>query len=93
MAKIGLNSVLKRNKEIRYTKVEEGGLAVKHDTAEILTFNPIAIEIFEKLDGKRSVKDLLEEILGEYEVQREVAEKDLLEFLEDLYSRNMVELL
>lgn len=93
MAKIDLNSVLKRNKEIRYTKVEEGGLAVKHDTAEIVTFNPIAIEIFEKLDGKKSVRDLLEEILKDYEVDRGTAEKDLLEFLEDLYSKNMVELL
>ncbi|MEJ5166284.1 MAG: PqqD family protein [Thermoanaerobaculia bacterium] len=93
MAQINLNSVLKRNSEVRYTKVQEGGLAVKHDTAEILTFNPMAIEIFEKLDGKKRVKDLLEEILKEYEVEKEEAERDLLEFLRDLYDKKMVDLL
>lgn len=93
MAKISLNSILKRNSEIRFTKIEEGGLMVKHDTAEILTLNPLAIEIFEKLDGKRKVKDLLEEILKEYDVEKAEAEKDLIEFLEDLYEKKMVELL
>lgn len=92
MASINLDTILRRNKETRYTKVEEGGLVIKHDTAEILTFNPVAIDIFDKLDGKKTVGKLLKEILKEYDVDEEEAKKDILEFLKELLDKNLIEI-
>lgn len=90
MAKITINSILKRSAEVRYTSVPEGGLVVHHEKAEILTLNPIAIEIFDKLDGKKKVSEILKEIIKNYDVEENEAEKDILEFLNDLFEKNLI---
>jgi pyrroloquinoline quinone biosynthesis protein D len=92
MASISLETIFRRSKDTRYTKVEEGGLVVKHDTAEIITLNPIAVEIFDKLDGEKSVEELMEEILKEYDVEKEKLREDLLEFLKELLEKNLIEI-
>lgn len=93
MASIDLNTILKKRKDIRYTKVPEGGLVLKHDTAEIITLNPMAIEIYHKLDGKKSVRELINEILNEYDVEEERAKNDIIEFLNELVNKNLVEII
>lgn len=93
MSSINLDSILKKQSQVRYTIVPEGGLLVQHKTAELLTLNPIAIEIFDKIDGKKKVKELLKEILKEYDVEEERARDDILEFLKELEKKEIIEVL
>ncbi len=91
MVEINLKTILKRNAQVRYTIVPEGGLVVLHETGEILTLNPIGIEILDKLDGKKRVQDVLKEIIKNYEVEEKIAERDLLDYLKELLEKKIVE--
>lgn len=93
MSSINLDSILKKHPQVRYTTVPEGGLLVLHESAELLTLNPIAIEIFDRIDGKKRVKELLKEILKEYDVEEEKARDDILEFLGELEKKEIIEVL
>jgi hypothetical protein len=48
--------------------------------------------IWQAIDGQRSAGDLLERILAEYEVDRGVAETELLEFLAELADMSLIAL-
>lgn len=93
MSSINLDSILKKHPQVRYTIVPEGGLLVLHESAELMTLNPIAIEIFDKIDGKKKVKELLKEILKEYDVEEEKAREDIFEFLKELEEKEIIEVL
>ena len=51
---------------------------------ELFTLNEVGAFIWERLDGKRKLEDILEEIVAEYEVSREQADRDLRELIDSL---------
>jgi hypothetical protein len=54
------------------------------DLESIYTLNDVAAHIWELLDGRRSVGEIVEAIVAEFEVEPEEAEADLEEFLQQL---------
>ena len=54
------------------------------DLNSIFTLNEIGTMIWELIDGERSASEIAEAICKTYEVKREIAEKDTLEFLNTL---------
>lgn len=48
--------------------------------------------IVELIDGRRTVKDIVEVLLGEFDVPREVAEQDTLEFIGLLAGKHVLTL-
>jgi len=54
------------------------------DVESIYTANEVAARIWELIDGKNRVDQIRDVIVDEFEVSREKAEADLLEFLQQL---------
>jgi len=54
------------------------------DLDSIYTLNEVATTIWQLIDGRKSVSQIIEEICKVYDVRREEAEKDTLEFLNTL---------
>jgi hypothetical protein len=54
------------------------------DLESIYTLDEVAARIWELIDGQRRVKDIRDAIVEEYEVSRDVAEADLIEFVQQL---------
>ena len=54
------------------------------DLDSIYTLNEVATTIWQLIDGRKSVSEIVEEICKVYDVRREEAEKDTLEFLNTL---------
>ena len=54
------------------------------DLSYIYTLNETAARFWELLDGKRSVNDIKEILLGEYDVTAEVLDAQVKELLKDL---------
>lgn len=65
----------------------EGQLA---DLQRIFSLNPIAAEIWQRLDGTRTVLDLRQEILAAYAVEEAQAQADLCAFLGDLLEAGLI---
>ncbi len=60
---------------------------IRHDVADmeaVYTLGGVGARIWELLDGERDGEAILEQIVQEYDVAREEARADLVEFLEDL---------
>jgi len=51
---------------------------------ELFTLNEVGAFIWEHLDGQRKLGEILDEIIAEYEVNREEAAKDLRELIESI---------
>ncbi|RLG58581.1 MAG: PqqD family protein [Candidatus Hydrothermarchaeota archaeon] len=54
------------------------------DLDSIYTLNPVGARVWELLDGKRSVRDIVEALVEEFEVEKEEAEADVVHFLRQL---------
>ncbi len=66
---------------------------VRSGTADldcIVAFNQTASHIWQQLDGERTVAELVSALRDEYEVESEVAERDVVEFLESMEKAGLV---
>jgi methyltransferase-like protein len=58
----------------------------------IRMLNPVASKIIKLLDGKHTVKEIINEIVESFEdVDYDTAEKDVLEFLEELKQKRIID--
>jgi len=60
------------------------------DMQAIFALTPVADFIWERLDGQKTLADILEEIVAEFNVEREQAANDLLEFVAELSKEKLV---
>jgi hypothetical protein len=59
---------------------------------EVKVLNEVGARIWELADGTRSVREIVQSIRDEYEVDQESAEADTLEFLNDLHGKEAISL-
>lgn len=57
---------------------------------ELFTLNETGRAIWERLDGKKSLKDVAKELSSEYEAQEAEIERDLIGLVEELLKRRML---
>lgn len=74
------------------SRVYDGtAVVVSPDSSQFHTFNPVATRVWELLASPRTVVDLVELILGEFDVDRETAVVDVEGFLEELVEKGLAE--
>lgn len=56
------------------------------DMESIYTLDEVGSDIWDLIDGERAAGDILDVLLGEYDVDAEVLSKDLAEFIQQLLS-------
>lgn len=79
-----MSSVLRLRSDVRYRMIEGEALVLRQEAAEVLGLNPVGSRVFELIDGRRSVAELLATLEGEYDVDRAELEHDVLGFLGEL---------
>ena len=60
---------------------DEGGLVVIPGRSEVKVLNPVAIKVYQLLDGEHSIDSIVEAVTEEFEVGAEEAAKDVGDFL------------
>lgn len=86
---VSLNSVVSQSPTIvtRKTGREYVLVPVANNIADmnsVYTLNETGAFIWEQIDGKKSVKDLIDALISEYEIDKETATEDVFSFIEDL---------
>jgi hypothetical protein len=86
---ISLNSVVSQSSSIvtRKTGKEYVLVPIANNIADmnsVYTLNETGAFLWEQIDGKKSVKDLIEALIAEYEIDKESATGDVFSFIEDL---------
>ena len=57
---------------------------------QVKVLNEVGARIWELIDGKRSIGEIAQLIHGQYEVDQQQAETDIMEFISDLINRELV---
>lgn len=85
----GLKSILSHSPSVvtRKTGSEYVLVPVTNNIADmnsVYTLNETGAFIWEHIDGKKSVEEIIEVLTGEYDILREDAENDVFEFISNL---------
>ena len=57
---------------------------------ELFTLNETGGTIWDRLDGRRSLQDVVEELCAEFEASTEEIERDVMGFVAELFKRGML---
>ena len=91
---VSINSQIFTKKDIPWRIIEEEALLVDVHKGEVVHLNEVAAEVWkvinEKKDEKTSVKELIEHICSQFEVDENTAEKDILDFVNELVEKGLV---
>lgn len=63
---------------------DEGGVLLKMDTGDMFTLNDTAVEFLSRLDGKRKVGAIINDMLDLFEVDAATLRTDIAELVADL---------
>jgi hypothetical protein len=85
-----LSTVLKRNPNAAFRIYDGQAMIVTSDPGETMVLNEIGSTIWNRIDGVNTLSRILEAMLNEYDISREQAEKDLLEFAGSLHDHHLV---
>lgn len=82
---------LAKNEKIPWRLIEEEALLLDLEEGEVLRLNPVGAEIWNAIDGTRTVDDIVAHIQGTFEVTEKQAARDVQRFLKQLLRHELVE--
>ncbi len=85
-----LDAIILKNERVPWRIIEGEAILVKVDSGEVIHLNEVAAEIWRIIDGKRKISEIVDHIQKDFDVEREQAEKDTLEFIKSLSDINLV---
>jgi hypothetical protein len=86
---ISLNSIVSQSPSIvtRKTGNEYVLVPIANNIADmnsVYTLNETGAFLWEQIDGKKSVKDLIDALISEYDIDKETATADVISFIEEM---------
>ncbi len=84
-----LDAIFTRNEQVVWRKIVDELILVpmRKDVADmetLYTLNEVGARVYELIDGKRSLREIVNSIVNEFEVTEQQAESDVSEFIEQL---------
>lgn len=84
-------SILKRNDGFTIRSMGDETLFLNQNGTAIHVADEVGSFIYQKIDGKAALADILDAILETYEVDEKTAETDLFDFVEHMVRQNILE--
>jgi pyrroloquinoline quinone biosynthesis protein D len=89
MNSIENSSKPKRAFDVRFQSVRGRHLLVQRNQA--FELDPVGVRIWELCDGTHTLQEMAGTIASEYDISSEQAQEDLVEFLQDLQNKGLIE--
>ncbi len=86
-----LESQPKSKPDIIGRNIDNEAVLVIPSQGKVKVLNEVGASIWELLNGEKTVKEIASIIAQEYAISQEIAEKDALEFVNNLWKKNMLE--
>ena len=87
---VSLESTVVKNEKVPWRIIEGEAILVGVDKGEVIHLNGPAAFIWDAIDGTRTINDIVDHIAAEFDVEKHVAEKDVVEFIEILFNNKAV---
>lgn len=90
-----LDKIPVRNSELAWRIIDEEAVIIpldeqSPDSEKINFLNETATRIWELIDDKNSIRDIITQILKEYEITKEQAEKEVISFIKKLEKKKLI---
>lgn len=90
ISKSGQNECFQRNPDLIGALIDDELVMMSADKGQYYGLAGVGLRIWELLEQPRRFNELVDRILDEFEVEREVCEKDLVEFLGQMVRLGLV---
>ncbi|MFC1886901.1 PqqD family protein [Thermodesulfobacteriota bacterium] len=89
---IGNDAVIKKNKDMPWRMIEEEAIVVDVDKSEVIYLNEVGALIWKLIAENESVGfgDIIDNICDVFDVQKDEAQEDALEFLNGLFEKEVI---
>ena len=84
-------AVFRPRPDVRFRVVGDEAVIVRQEDAEVIALNEVGASVLSLLDSRRSVRDVLDALLDEYDIDRESLSGDVSRFLSELRDAGVVE--
>lgn len=88
-----MNNKYIQNKKVIQSKIGDEVVMLDMDSGFYFGLNSVASIIWGKLEKAMSLQEILNELLEEYNIDRHTCEKDTMEFLDELFEKNIIKLI
>ncbi len=85
------NKIIK-NKDILSSNMDDEVVMMSVENSEYYNLNPVGAKIWELLDNSPSFSGLIDKLLEEFNVDKDLCIKDTSEFLEELRSKGLIDI-
>jgi hypothetical protein len=85
-----LKIVLSRNPNAAYRLYDGQATIVLPEHAQVTVLNEVGSLVWDRIDGRRTLDEILESVLQEYDINRDQAERDIAAFVAALREHHMV---
>ena len=94
--KISMNFIFKKSENAVFRKIGDEYILVPiaasvADVESIFNLNETGAAIWDKIDGKKNLKEIIKEIEEEFEAEGQQLEMDVLEFVNELIEAKLIE--
>lgn len=80
----------KRHENVAWRTIVDKALLVNPKDSFIYPLNTVATRVWELMDGKTSIKDIIKKLCEEFEHEESAIQRDTLEFLEELQGAGLI---
>lgn len=92
-----LDKIPNKNTELAWRVIDGEAVIIPldeqtKDSEKIDFMNPTGTRIWEFIDGKNTIKQIIDKILEEYEIEQKDAQKEVVSFIKKLKSKKLVEI-
>ena len=86
----GSNMIWQLDSAVRYRRLLDEAVLIHQEKAEALVLNDTAVSFIELCDGKRTVDEIIAEIVENFEVSAEQLVQDLTPFIKELSREGII---
>lgn len=88
---LAVDARLAKNEKIAWRLIEEEAILLDLEEGEVLRLNPVGAEIWNAIDGSRTVEEIVAHMCHTFEVSHRTARRDVHRFLKRLLRHELVE--
>lgn len=92
MKKINKENIYKKIRTISETDLDGEKILLDTDSGKFISINNTGSEIYEEIDGAKSVNDIILRLSEKYDCGQEINE-DILSFINILFEKRLIELI
>jgi len=85
---VAMDDTVQRNQRMPWRIIEDEAILINIDSEMVIHLNEVAAEIWSAMDGKKTIREIVDTVHGMFKADRSTIEKDVVKFVDELLEKN-----